>query len=233
MLSAIRHNKVSHQVFKANEDSLTSTIFEKLNYLPLELLDAIFKQAIPEFPKDADFSTLKSIEYWPHWSADGTSNSNFIEPDVFIRLENYDLIIEAKRYDDNQQYIEQWENEIQGYHNEYRGDDEEQKPKLIFMALGGINDCQLDSEDVILLKCRWTQLLKSIKLVLDKINHTSNLLSTNRSLTKILIDLIDAFALYGFPVADWFENFNYSPKILDSSIDFFINNDYNRSNKNG
>ena len=64
----------------------------------------------------------------------GTSNVNRVVPDLFIRFSEFDLIVEAKRWDSFQQNSNQWQNQITADANEYGND---QVP-VCLIALGGI-----------------------------------------------------------------------------------------------
>ncbi|MFI5140284.1 MAG: hypothetical protein ACHQIM_20865, partial [Sphingobacteriales bacterium] len=129
MLQAINSNKAGRnisstevhwrEIFKSSEDSLTSTIFGLLFYLPSELCWKIIRESCYEFL--IPFPSKVTVkEYWPSWNSVNTNNTNYIEPDLFIRTPEFDLIIEAKRYDYGQQYRAQWEGEIRAYFNEYK-----------------------------------------------------------------------------------------------------------------
>src|SRR5712671_1413367 len=94
------------------EDSLTAAVFSHLLHLPSEvfwqiLRNACHTTALPQYAGEP-----RSVEFWPKWNADGTHNSSYVEPDVFIRFASFDLIIEAKREDEYQQHRGQWENEV-------------------------------------------------------------------------------------------------------------------------
>lgn len=226
MLNAVDKNKVKKGLFRANEDSLTSFIFEKLNYLPRELFKSILIGSIKDntFPSDIDFNAIKNIEYWPHWNSEGTKNKNLVEPDVFIQHEKYDFIIEAKRWDENQQWQGQWEKELKSYFNEY----EEEKKEIIFIALGGIWKKETEEVEIKvkgeyikikIYKCKWASILENVKNFRNNIEESASFLSSSRSVQNILSDMILAFAIYGFSVADWFEKFEYREKIKQDSID--------------
>lgn len=102
------------------EDSLTSSVFERLALLSDEnlwwvLRNACDKQALAATPLPDNVGKLEKIEFWPSWKPDSQleRNSSRVEPDVFLRFEQYDIIVEAKRHDFTQsQNIEQWQNEL-------------------------------------------------------------------------------------------------------------------------
>lgn len=219
MINAIRYNKVKRGIFKSNEDSLTSFVFEKLLYLPLELFKYILVNSVKDDMENIDFTSLNEIIFWPHWKSEGTDNKKHVEPDIFLRFDTYDLIIEAKRYDDYQQDVYQWKKEIRGYLNEY----EEENKKIVFIALGGINKYKTEKitvKDSVfnVYKCRWASILSNIKLVKSKIELSSEVLNSSIPTINVLNDLIIGFGIYGFSTADWFENFNYQKRINNESI---------------
>lgn len=225
MLHVINHNKAGRNfnegevhwrsLFKTSEDSLTSSIFERLAYLPDEMSWKILKDACygNDLPKVA--GPLLSIEYWPHWNSENTVNSNFVEPDVFLRYPGFDLLIEAKRFDDNQQNQFQWKKELESYTNEYLGE----KKAIYFIALGGIKNEETEYLNnfptVPIIKCRWMSLLQEIiqlqnifeNTVLQPLQSTANL--------RILNDLILAFQLHGFSTGLWLES------LQNIQIDYF------------
>ena len=224
MINAISKNKVKRELFKGNEDSLTSFIFEKLNYLPRETFKYIFLNSIKDatFLKDIDFNDIEEIEYWPRWYKD-KDKRNYVEPDVFIRHKKYDFIIEAKRWDTNQQSKNQWKNEIIAYFNEYG---EEDKKELIFIALGGIRENEtgeitIEKKNPIkIYKCKWQFILQTIQEIKAKLENSEEVLSSARSLDNILSDMIKAFEIYDYRLftMKWFEDFNFRKTINQESI---------------
>ncbi len=68
------------------------------------LKQAVFTNILPEEP-----GTRYCYEFWPRWDPRKTGNTSYVEPDVFIRFRDFDIIIEAKRHENNQQYRTQWE----------------------------------------------------------------------------------------------------------------------------
>lgn len=210
---------INKQYIETNENSLTSFVFERLSYLPSELFEHIIRDSINDELPPIDFKTREEIIFWPHWNSENTGNSQYVEPDVFLRFEKYDILIEAKRRDEKQQYTEQWEKEIQAYQNEYSDDNK----TLIFIALGGINNNQSElCKEYKIYKCKWTSILNTIRNVKKKIEPTAALLNSNFAINVILDDLISIFQIFGYSTADWFEVFDYESGINDSSIDTFV-----------
>jgi hypothetical protein len=221
MLHAIHHNKIPRALFRGNEDSLTAAVFERLRYLPKELLHHIIQKAVYQNIPGLDLHQIEIMEFWPSWDATNTTNARVVEPDIFIRTPKIDVIIEAKRYDRYQQSSFQWKNQIQAYHNEYG----EEGKDLIYIALGGIHELTSSTLEVLgipfqVYKSDWSQLLQAIKEVKINLEHGGGLLNTNHAILRILDDLILCFSMYGFSTSDGFDQFispskiNFNPLIL-------------------
>jgi len=232
MLHAIDQNKAGRnfhsdeghwrEVFKTSEDSLTSSVFERLFYLPVELFWKIFISAcngnsLPEVAGKIDY-----FEFWPHWSvSDDGENSNFVEPDLFIRFKTFDLIIESKRWDRKQQRQEQWKEEISAYKKEY----EEDARNVYFIALGGIHhDSSEKIEGVEVIKCRWKNLLNRVKDAETKLALTSDIIHSNAAISRILEDIISAFRIHGFSTGKWFDSFHVDSLRLTTHFEDHLKN---------
>ena len=206
MIHAIRSNKAGRNfsdstdwrgLFGASEDSLTSSVFGHLFYLPSTLLWALLRKATFSFVLTGEEQTpaIKSYEFWPRWNAENTRNVYNVEPDVFVRTEVFDLIIEAKRYDYNQQDKAQWHDQVQAYLNEYG---EETKPVLL-LAIGGIyagdeepTTMCCSGRHTIVYKCRWLNLLSSIQELRQQLEPEQE------HIGNILTDVVHSFALHGY-----------------------------------
>lgn len=224
MIYAIKHNKVKRAIFKANEDALTSSVFERLMYLPQELVHYIFSTALFDTIEDLELHQIEKVEFWPNWDPEDTTNKTHVQPDVFIRTAKQDIIIEAKRYDTNQQSRRQWEKEIQSYYNVYA---EDKKP-LVFIALGGLHT---HNTQTILVKgvshniymCSWKGILNTVQNIIHDLELTSNYTNNTIAISKILKDMVLCFELFGFSTSLWLERFIKAPKIQLQSINYFSN----------
>ena len=92
------------------EDSLTSTVFDLLKYLPTEVFYSILRESLYHKKLPIICGEIEKIHFWEKWISKNTTNSLYVEPDVFIRFSNFDIIIEAKRYNNNQQSEKQGDN---------------------------------------------------------------------------------------------------------------------------
>ena len=137
MLSAILHGKKTGSGLAGTqlkigetqgaEDILTSSVFERIAYLP----DEVFSRFIQNLLDGYDFGHLYEIEFWPYWE----TNNAKIEPDVVLFNQmQQTIIIEAKRYDNTQQqYAYQLANEIQAAYNNEINDP-------ILLTVGGMHE---------------------------------------------------------------------------------------------
>lgn len=207
MIQALQHHKTNIRFI---EDERTSIIIGTLLHLPTALTLEIIFNAIGDKPsvlKNETKEHLQKIpEFWPHWSAKGTSNEHHVEPDVFMRFGSFDLIIETKRDDDKtSQYSNQLNNELIAYENEYGEEDK----KVYLIALGGNTD---DIESVNekrrnkILICSWSNLLYSIeKKKKEALEHGV--------IYRILSDCKDVFAVFGHAIGWMYElcDLDYKP----------------------
>ncbi|PWK76462.1 hypothetical protein LX99_03328 [Mucilaginibacter oryzae] len=236
MLQAISLNKAGRNItsdeihwkklFRTSEDSLTSTIFGLLLYLPNELfwdilLKSCYGNDIPNYSyRITDYS------FWPRWDPLNTRNTNLVEPDLFIKTLDFDIIIEVKRYDQGLQDAEQWISEYKAYLNEF-GDFNRD---VYLIAVGGINDDKTETiilneapyldKKIKVIKCRWSRLLKTVKDFHYKFDKNQLMLSAHSSVFNILNDLLLGFRIHGFYTGEWFEktDFGELSGIRDESI---------------
>lgn len=247
MLQAFIQRKIDIHSFKWNEDSLTSTVFERLHYLPVELMWKMIRDSVYGEKPIKDSGKVISLEFWPHWNAKGVTNlefaepsiitnKRFVEPDVFIRFENFDLIVEAKRDEYNKQDSTQWKNEIYAYLNEYS---KEQKD-LVFLSLDGLNSKESsivtlknqesyvdNKKDYTIYKSRWFSILASLKDEKRERKKTSDKINSNDFIIQIIDELISVFKLYGFPTGDFLEVFPNTLQISKRSMNYLLKNKLN------
>jgi hypothetical protein len=209
------------------EDSQTAAIFTHLLHLPTEVFWKILRNAcdgLPEYPGE-----LLNVEPWPNWDAAGTRNTHRVVPDLFMRFAVFDLIIEAKRWDDGRQYFGQWESELISYTNEYG----QEKREVRFIALGGLHSDHDElrylwpsappservsaKEDTHLFvcpvhMCRWQSLLHQCKRMEQELQRIEYQTSQSCAHHRILLDLIDLFSWHGFQTGVWFADVAADPK---------------------
>ena len=197
MIQALLHHK-SH--IGLIEDEKTSMIIGTLLHLPTALMLKIIFDAVGDkssvLKNKIEEHLHKMPEFWPHWSARGTSNEHHVEPDVFMHFESFALIIESKRNDDKTfQYSSQLNNELIAYENEYGKENKD----IYLIALGGnaedIKSVETKRRDKILI-CSWNNLLYSIERRKREVCATEKGYFDN-VIYRVLSDCNDTFAVFG------------------------------------
>lgn len=189
--------------FTTCEDSLTSGTLDYLKYLPINLFWRILRKSMYHNKLPKYSGELIQMEYWPKWSSKDTSNSHFIEPDVFLRFEEFDILIEAKRQNRIGQTSKQLENEVQGYLNEYG---KEQKT-LYFVKLGGLNttdDEIYKNPNIIICKTDWSKLLNEICTLKNELERSNGYLANHY--IRLLDDCIKGFSIHQYYAFEWLVN---------------------------
>lgn len=209
MIHSTYHNKDTY------EDPKTSSVFEMMLMLPDELFWSILRSACfynDNLPVVA--GQIEDYEFWPHWDPTGTTNSTLVEPDVFIRFQSFDLIIEAKYCDRKGQYSEQWENEVIAYRNEYGIC----KP-IYFMAVGGnaekVSEIIPLAKGVVANKCTWLSLLIQVTKLRDEYDTLPMSCNSQSALIRLLNLIELAFNIHGVYNIHWFDEIK-TPKPLIS-----------------
>lgn len=204
------------------EDSLTAAIFTHLLHLPSEVFWQILRNACHTTSLPEDAGEPRSVEFWPKWNPNKTKNASYVEPDVFIRFDSFDVIIEAKREDEGQQYRQQWENEVTAYDNEYG----HENVPVRMIALGGIWDTKDDEVPVRMSvcpvhMCRWSSVLLECQRLREQLVETNKDSPSSRTSAdlRILNDLIALFAAHEYMTFRWFVDFDFARNLLDASAD--------------
>ncbi len=191
-----------------NEDNLTFNVFTRLLYLNEASFVEIVKNA---FGIKYDLHNLKEITFWPSWNALNTQNNKRVIPDLFLRCDDYDIIIEAKRYDLGQQYDGQWENQINAYLNEYGSDNK----RLLYIPLGGMSYSKFNNTVADMYQSYWFQLANACERSLGELSDNDN------STSKILVDILRILAFYGHTSL---KTLNSLPQIkITTTPNYFIN----------
>lgn len=193
MIYSTQHNK------NTNEDPKTSVVFENLMLLPDNVFWDNLKTAASNdgiLPDDVGL-LADDFLFWPKWNPNSkydTGNSNFVEPDIFYRFENLDVIVEAKYSDYGGQYRDEWEREFKAYLNEYSED----KKKVVLLAVGGNRtferepELKVDKYRCPVVKFSWVNLLNAVLAYEEK--NLSNITDERLSSIKRIVKNIE----YGF-----------------------------------
>lgn len=190
-----------------NEDTLTSSVFDYLLLLPNEILLKILYKSLYENTLPIFIGEVEYYEFWPKWNPENTSNSKYVEPDIFMRFQTIDVIIEAKRREIGQQYRKQWENELYAYYNEFG---EENKTVYLF-AIGGVDYEDVDNitiqvnnevKNIKIIKCRWYTILTTIMEIINDIEKCSYI-SSNKTILAILKAITKLLEMHGYIKMSW------------------------------
>lgn len=210
MLNAIIHGKAGRidldqdtkslswrQLYQQREDLLTAAFFSRFTYLSGLRQHQLLKKWLGGV---GDFTTFKSIDFWPRYELSKRDDRNFVEPDLLLRFEDCDLLVEVKPPLGGNQYYEQWVLEIEGYFAQ-----EDKTKPLYFLAIGRVGNV-LDKLDVKNIGGEDNQLLAAnvmewepIAAELYKLSHSGDLDAQDY---RIVGDMIKALELYGIRASD-------------------------------
>ncbi len=192
-----------------SEDSFTSSVLGLLKYLPTKLFWDILSNAIIEANPNFEDAEIEAMDFWPKWDIKTKvensliDNDKFVEPEVIIETNKFNLIIEAK-LKNNEQEKQQWINEIEAYKLEY----ENKAPNnlLYFLAIDGSNIYKKEFKEfnapestinIVILRTTWTAILKAT------INQIHNI---QKEHLFILNDIIRCFEFQGYRHVHYFSD---------------------------
>ncbi|AIY12559.1 hypothetical protein [Cellulophaga baltica] len=189
------------------EDSCTAGVFDILKYLPADLFWQILKSSLLLDTLPSVAGNIQHIAFWPKWSVkdvEEISNTKYIEPDVFINFTDFDVIIEAKRYDEKQQNPKQHRDQLIAYFNEFK--DNETK-EVYYILLGGLHIEDVRKEIIVkgktvkLSKIKWSSLLSTITSLKKTIENQD--LVHQKPILLLLEDVIHVLAIHGYHTKKW------------------------------
>ncbi|MFH0267298.1 hypothetical protein [Vibrio rumoiensis] len=194
-------------VFKAREDLLTSTVFERFAYLSDEIQAYLIAQWFLHCSGHApnNIGELVDISYWPRFSHEHNNGSNQVEPDLILHFEHANILVEVKPPEGGDQYKWQWQKEIESFLQ--NTEDECDKP-LYFFAIGRIEQVDAIRWAKSLLKqneqlkglgaLKWQVVTDQlIELVSDKGLN----ISVSKQDKRIIGDILEGLSLYGLKIS--------------------------------
>ncbi|CAM3187630.1 hypothetical protein VIRA109638_16270 [Vibrio rarus] len=206
-------------LYKAREDLLTSTVFERIAYLS----EAMRKLIITEwFEFDhrvigINLGDFLGIDYWPRFAHRHTLGTNTVEPDLILRFSHCNIVVEIKPPNGGVQYFEQWEKEIESFLQ----NKEENKP-LYFLAIGNIGKKQLyEWAPKLLTKFEPLKSVAGIKwdFVAQRLIQHNNSLDIRCQDKAILSDIILGLEIYGIQTNPFLWKDFYKMSMPNLSID--------------
>lgn len=213
------HAKYRHK--DTHEDSKTSSVFENLVLLPDEIVWQILRRACSRgenLPRQV--GSLLHYSFWPHWDQSGTHNKLFVEPDVFFRFQELDVLIEAKLGDGKGQYRDQWERELMAYLNEYVDDN---KPSVL-IAVGGTETATATTllvrgRNFSVVTCSWMSLLIQVSKFYEQEEwKNTDFVSCNGSIKRILENIIMAFNVHGVNCVHWLGELTLNDETMEEKM---------------
>lgn len=203
MLNAVIHGKAGRidierdaeslswrQLYKKREDLLTSAFFSRFSYLSGLLQHRLLKKWLG----GGDFTVFKRADFWPSYDLPDNDVREFVEPDLLLRFEDFDVLVEVKPPQGGDQYLTQWLNEIEGY---FAQDDT--KP-LYFLAIGRVGNV-LESLDIKALRTISSQFvdIKSIewKPIAQELYQLQRSQKLDAQDSRVVDDMLQALELYG------------------------------------
>lgn len=156
------HAKFRHK--DTHEDPKTSAVFENLMLLP----DGVFCSVLQGACYDKEnqlpgLGELMHYQFWPEWRMKGDDGERHrVEPDLFLRFRNMDIIVEAKLYEHVGQEVDQWKREIAAYRQTIGGVKE-----VALLAVGGnVGFKNRTIDGVAVYVCGWHSLRESFRKVI-------------------------------------------------------------------
>lgn len=178
-----------------NEDFKTYQTIGLMQYLPANLFWSFIRECIIHKENLPNLSgEILQTDFWVKWyNIDGTNAERYVEPDVFIRFENFDCIIEVKKTEESGQHQDQWNDQITAYRNTYP-----ERKRLIYVALGGNRDFDNDHGDRYpdVYKASWHQLLHTVHKALEERKSLHYVSTSVSQEIRILHSVIDSFRKY-------------------------------------
>lgn len=201
MLNAIIHGKKKGSTFEGlslhiadfsgSEDLATSIVFERLAYLPNTMFGDLIS-GLPSFPTEIkSLGEFHKIFFWPNLKL--VDSDKYVQPDVIIIFDEYIVIIEAKRKDNEGLHtVGQLVDEVTAVSLEYPG------RSIILIALAGIlHDeshvskifAENSGSQIWFIRSYWREIEDALKMLVQEERTVSEMC--------IIQDILDGMVLMG------------------------------------
>lgn len=127
------------KAYSTYEDFLTASVVGRMTYLPGDILWRLVKCSSLYCHLKKYAGGLEHVEFWPNWPIRDRMKKvgTHRQPDVFLKFEEINVIVEAKRDDCLSQNHIQWSEEVLSYLFKRNIEGEEKLP-IVFWVLGGM-----------------------------------------------------------------------------------------------
>lgn len=215
------------KAYTTYEDFLTASVVGRMTYLPGDIFWRLVKCSALHCHLNKYAGGLEHIEFWPNWPLPERMKNlgKYRQPDVFLRFEEFDVIVEAKRDDNLSQNHIQWSEQILSYLSKRNIEGEEKRP-IVFWVLGGMGtqlteevvnnefyklmdivSDEYPSENIKLAVSLWGNILSCLldlqHYLTEELRKNFSLISPydRRHILKIVDDIIEALRLHG--IKEW------------------------------
>ena len=238
------------KAYSSYEDFLTASVVSRMTYLPGDILWRIVKCSSLHNRLSKYSGGLESVEFWPNWPMPDRMKEMGMrrEPDVFLKFEELDVIIEAKRNDSLSQSQVQWSEQLLCYLAKRNSESEKKRPIVLWIlgGMGALTDEQTltsifsevtnrimdeyPEEQIEFAVSPWRNILYSLldlqHFLIEEQRKQFHLISFHdrRHILRLADDIIDALRLHG--IKEWHflsETAVYCEtlKLNDDSLDLF------------
>jgi hypothetical protein len=127
------------KAYSSYEDFLTASVVSRMTYLPGDILWRVVKYSSLYDQLRKYAGGLEFVEFWPNWPMPDRMKEIGMhrQPDVFLKFEELDVIVEAKRNDFLSQSHVQWGEQLLCYLAKRNSEGEKKQP-IVLWVLGGM-----------------------------------------------------------------------------------------------
>jgi len=201
---------ISKYLHPCDENKLTASVFLHLLHLPTPRFWQIIRNACFDADLPSEVGEPEA-HLRPKWDHDGTGNTSFVEPDLFLRFPAFDLIIEAK-IGGGHQLENQWLRELRAYENEHG----HLRKEVRFLAINGLfhhgdwiikNPLPKCRNNVVVHACEWNTILREVRRARERLRASDCFEAAS---ARVLDHLVELLENEGCASGQWFEDFKFA-----------------------